>query len=108
MLFPIIKVVDKDNSGSTRTHIVGTGIHDSLYIDKETGGIHYYNLQNGEGTIRYKDSSTYDFCGTPNTYHDYLNIEFVSFEELSKIYSSQMKKEEELKRLKEKLAEEIE
>lgn len=50
MRFPVIKVRDHDLGW---THIVGTDSHDSLYVDDKTGGLHYDNLQNGEGRRHY-------------------------------------------------------
>ena len=56
MLFPIIKIRDKA-TGNTR--IVGTNIHDVLYI--EDGAIHYLNTQCMCGT-RFDDAA-YEFVG---------------------------------------------
>lgn len=45
MLVPIIKVRSRAyGSGSSNEHIVGSDSHDMLFIDDETGGIHYLNL----------------------------------------------------------------
>lgn len=43
---PLLWIRDK---ASGRTHLYGTDSHDSLHID-DSGGLHYYNLQNGDGT----------------------------------------------------------
>lgn len=83
MLFPIIRVKDNDNKN---VHIVGTDEHDSLYIDKETGGIHYLNLQCSSGTEKFDNESTFEFTGTENEYSSDLQIDFVSLSELKNIY----------------------
>lgn len=89
MLFPIIKVKDNDYKN---VHIVGSDEHDSLYINKETGGIYYLNLQCSCGTEKFEHKSTFEFVGTQNEYDKDLQIEFVTFEELEKIYEKQKKK----------------
>jgi len=73
MKFPIIKVRDKLTG---HEHIVGTDSHDTLFIDKETGGIHYYNLQNGEGT-----RGDYEFVGVDTEYDPDTQIEFVTVDQ---------------------------
>jgi len=73
MIFPVIKVRDKLTG---REHIVGTDSHDTLYIDKETGGIHYYNLQNGEGTL-----GDYEFVGVETEYDPDPQIEFATVDQ---------------------------
>jgi len=78
MRFPIIKVRDKLTG---REHVVGTDSHDTLFIDKETGGIHYYNLQNGEGT-----RGDYEFVGVDTEYDPDPQIEFVTFDKLIELY----------------------
>lgn len=40
-----------------REHILGTNGHDRFYIDKESGGLQYLNLQCDEGTKRYNSDS---------------------------------------------------
>lgn len=45
MRIPIIKVRDGDYE-----HVVGTNSHDVLYVDNESGGIQYLNVQGYEGT----------------------------------------------------------
>ena len=83
MLFPIIKVRDNDTE---HEHIVGTDRHDSLYIDEETGGIHYLNLQCMEGTQKFDGKSEYEFVGIKDEDMPYVTIEFVTFERLIEIY----------------------
>lgn len=82
MLFPIIKVKD---SATNREHIVGTNSHDELEVN-EGKYITYYNLQNGEGT---GDFGAYRFTGDHCDYRG-VTIEFVTFEELKKIYENQL------------------
>lgn len=89
MLFPIIKVKDNDYKN---VHIVGSDEHDSLYIDEETGGIQYLNLQYVCGTKKFENKSIFEFIGTQNKYDKDLQIEFITFEELQKIYEKQKKK----------------
>lgn len=89
MLFPIIKVKDNDYKN---VHIVGSDEHDSLYIDEETGGIQYLNLQCVCGTKKFENKSVFEFIGTQNKYDKDLQIEFITFEELKKIYEKQKKK----------------
>ena len=84
MTFPIIEVVDKGRGGR---HIVGTNSHDALHIDNETGGLHYYNLQCGEGTGEY---GSYEFIGEDNEYGPGSEIRFVTFEELLEIYKKEV------------------
>lgn len=92
MLIPVIKVVDKTNGS---IHIVGTDTHDKLYID-ENGAMQYYNLQNGEGT-----RGDYEFVYKSDEYWEY--IEFVTFEELEKIYKKQTEKENEWRKNRDNL-----
>ena len=49
MMIPIIEVQDGDYK-----HIVGTNSHDILYIDEDSGGIQYLNMQCCEGTEKYE------------------------------------------------------
>lgn len=62
MFFPIIKVKDKRLGYD---HIVGTNSHDLLYVDEETGGIQYLNLQCMAGTKVYskEKDNDYQFIG---------------------------------------------
>lgn len=83
MGFPVIKVRDKDHN---RVHIVGTDSHDSLYVDKETGGLHYHNMHNGEGT---GEGGSYEFAETIDGFIT-AEIEFVSFEQLMEIYAEHL------------------
>ncbi|MDR1770497.1 MAG: hypothetical protein LBS02_07665 [Hungatella sp.] len=58
MKLPIIKV--RDNCTKKEFIVTDSNSHNYLYADKE--GIHYYNLQNGEGTGKYA-SCGYSFVG---------------------------------------------
>lgn len=58
MRLPIIKV--RDNCTKREFVFTDSDTHDYLYADAE--GIHYYNLQNGEGTGEYEDCG-YSFTG---------------------------------------------
>ena len=78
MMFPVIRVKDKQTG---HEHIVGTNSHDMLLIQ---GGIHYFNLQNSEGTGAGGD---YQFVGTEDEMG--LNVEFVTFEELQEIHKQE-------------------
>jgi len=83
MMFPIIKIRDNETG---HVHVVGTNTHDTLYIDDKTGGIHYLNLQCCEGTRRFDGESTYDFVGKADEWDPYIQIEFVTFDELIELY----------------------
>lgn len=87
MLFPIIRVIDNENTDA-KPHIVGTNTHDLLEIDSKTGGIQYLNLQCSKGTKKYDGKSTFSFVGRTD---DYLGpyVEMVSFEQLCEIYLEQ-------------------
>lgn len=76
MLIPIIKVKDGEYE-----HIVGTNSHDVLYVDVESGGIHYLNVQCQEGTKKYDGEQTMQFVGVPGYFED-VQIQFVTVEEL--------------------------
>lgn len=56
MRLPIIKV--RDNSDGKEFAVTDYSPHNYLYADEK--GIHYYNLQNGEGTGKHGD---YSFAG---------------------------------------------
>lgn len=84
MLFLIIRVKDNDYKD---THIVGTDEHDSLYIDEKIGGVQYLNLQCYCGTEKFNNKNTFEFFGKKTEYDNNLQIEFVTFEELQKIYN---------------------
>lgn len=58
MRVPVIMVKDSLNK-KAKPRMLGTDSHDWLYIDKETKGIHYLNLQCCEGT-KY---GSYEFVG---------------------------------------------
>lgn len=107
MLFPVIKV--KDNYNGTE-HILGTNSHDSLYIDAETGGIHYLNLQCCAGTRKFEGKSDYEFVGEENEWDDELAIEFLTFDELAELCIKETKinceKEKELRALVKKVFDE--
>lgn len=64
----VANIYVKDKSDG-KIHRVGDSYHDTLYVD-ESGGIHYYNLQNGEGT-----KGDYEFVCQDN-YIDEKGIEF--------------------------------
>ena len=93
MLFPIIKV--RDSQDGRLEHIVGTNSHDTLFIDKESGGIHYMSLQNEESTEKVLNGEkyemyAYEFVGEENKYSPYMKIEFVPFEKLFEIVMNEM------------------
>nr|WP_288829056.1 hypothetical protein [uncultured Clostridium sp.] len=58
MKLPIIKI--RDNCTKREFVVTDSNSHNYLYADKE--GIHYYNLQNGEGTGDHEDCG-YSFAG---------------------------------------------
>ena len=88
MLFPVIKVKDNYNGAE---HIVGINSHDSLYIDHETGGIHYLNLQCCSGTRKFEGKSDYEFVGKEFEYSGEPVIEFLTFNELAELCIKQTK-----------------
>lgn len=96
MMFPLIKV--QDNS-SNEFKIVGTNSHHQLYVDDQTGGIHFLNLQCMAGTKKYgRDEPEYSFCGNePDEYETCVTVEFVSIEEMIKIAIENMKDQTEAK-----------
>lgn len=83
LLFPLISI--KDNNYKD-IHIIGSDKHDSLYIDKKTGGIHYLNLQCYCGSEKFENQSAFEFLGIKSQYDNNLQIEFVTFEKLEKMY----------------------
>lgn len=85
MRMPVIKVKDGDYE-----HIVGTNSHDVLYVDKESGGIQYLNVQCCEGTRKYDGEQTMQFVGHPGYFED-TQIEFVTIEELFTLVTKDMK-----------------
>lgn len=93
MKFPIIEITDNADSQKT-PRIVGTNSHDVLEVDEETGGIHYFNLQCCEGTMKLPgkpDHEGFSFVGEENEWDYNPVIRFVSFEELCEIYLEQTK-----------------
>ena len=83
---PIIKI--KDDNGQ-RVHIVGSDIHDSLYIDNK-GRIAYRNLQNGGGLDDwYKFTADKAIIDSP--YQDEMIIEFVTMAEFKVINEEHLK-----------------
>lgn len=86
MLFPIIRVKEGDH-----THIVGSNSHDTLFIDENTGGIQYLNLQGMDGTRKHNGKSTMEFVPKPlEEWEVYPQIEFVTIEELIKLATENM------------------
>lgn len=81
MRFPIIRVRDKEDG---KVHIVGTRQHDMLYIDKRTGHIKYYNLQNGSGC---GVGGSYEFVGEFDG--QWNAIEYIDLDELIEQYLQQ-------------------
>ncbi|MCD8308919.1 MAG: hypothetical protein LUD19_03610 [Clostridia bacterium] len=53
-----VRIYIKDNGSGGKVREYGTDRHDSLIL-QEDGSLHYYNLQNGEGT---GDGGDYEFC----------------------------------------------
>lgn len=95
MLFPIIKVKDKQTNSF---HIVGANVHDQLKIN-DGQSISYHNLQNGEGTGQNGD---YHFLGNYCEFEG-MTVEFVTFEELQEIYSEHCSEKEESQKLLQEL-----
>lgn len=91
MRIPLIKVKDTGYmDGSTRTHIVGTDSHDTLYVDDSTGGLMYLNLQCCESTKRHCGRSTYEFVSDKANEISYeREVAFVSIETFLKIIGGQ-------------------
>ena len=88
MRIPIIKVKDGNFE-----HIVGTNSHDVLYVDEQSGGIQYMNMQSCEGTKRFSRHTSICFVGEPMEECDVFGpgIKFVTVEELIEIALQQMK-----------------
>ena len=89
---PIIKV---KNGSSEYSHIIGTDRHDTLYLDKESGGLQYCNSQCMAGTKIYRGEQEYkfDMPPIPNDNPEYTTtgnpeIEFVGLDEFINIISS--------------------
>ncbi len=86
MLFPVIKIKDGNHA-----HVVGTNSHDVLYVDEETGGIQYLNLQCCEGTKKYEGEASMSFIAEePEDGEIYPRIEMVTIEELIEIAEKTM------------------
>lgn len=91
MLFPVIKIKDKDFD---HIHIVGTNSHDQLYIDEETGGIQYLDLQCMGSTKKRNNDQYCKFVGSESKEHgEKLLIDFVTIEELIEIAIKNMKEQ---------------
>lgn len=89
MLFPIIRVKEGEH-----VHIVGTNSHDTLYVDENTGGIQYLDLQCYEGTNRIGGEASMEFVTREmHEWEVYPQIEFVTLEELIKIATDEMVKQ---------------
>jgi len=69
---PVIRV---QNGLSKTIHIVGTDIHDELYIQNNC--IHYENTNNFTGS----EIGSYQYIGEKNDLTGQVNVEFVSIEE---------------------------
>ena len=79
MRFPVIRI--RDNGSKEQTErIVGTNHHDVLYIDSESGGIHYLNIQCMAGT-----ESDFEFIGTEPYFTGDCEIEMMEIEQLIEI-----------------------
>lgn len=76
MRIPIIKVRDGECE-----HIVGTNSHDVLYVDKESGGIQFLNIQCCEVAKKHDGEQTMQFVGESGYFED-IQIQFVTVEEL--------------------------
>lgn len=79
MKIPIIKV--RDNCTKKEFVVTDSNSHNYLYADKK--GIHYYNLQNGEGTGDSEDSG-YRFVGEDG--YMGIDIPMVDMVELFQLY----------------------
>lgn len=96
MMFPIIKVRSKCFD---EVEIVGTNSHHQLYVDEQTGGLHFLHMQCMAGTKRFgREEPDYSFCGNePNEYETNVTVEFVTIEELIQIAIDNMKEQTEAK-----------
>ena len=83
-------------------HIVGTNSHDVLYVDEQSGGIQYLNIQCCEGTKKYDGEQTMQFIGSPG-YFEEVQIQFVTIEELLEIATQHMREGTENKLLLHKM-----
>lgn len=101
MRFPVIRIRDIDRNYTKS--IVGENIHDLLYVDEKTGGIHYLNQQCFSSTQ--EDEEGYEFV--PSEIEEGIQrIEMVSFKTLSEIYFQDSDKE--IKEIMKKAFEDIE
>jgi hypothetical protein len=86
MLVPIIKINDNGH-----VHIVGTNSHDTLFVDENTGGIQYLNLQCMEGTRKHCGKAEMSFVTKElEEWEVYPQIEMVTIEELIEIATKTM------------------
>lgn len=86
MLIPIIKINDNG-----RIHIVGTNSHDTLFVDENTGGIQYLNLQCMEGTRKHCGVAEMSFVTKElEEWEVYPQIEMITVEELVEIATKNM------------------
>ncbi|HBI73636.1 MAG TPA: hypothetical protein DEG06_05130 [Lachnospiraceae bacterium] len=86
MLIPIIKINDNGH-----IHVVGTNSHDVLFVDQNTGGIQYLNLQCMEGTRKHSGKSEMSFVSKkPEEWDIYPTIEMITVEELIEIATKNM------------------
>lgn len=102
MRFPIIKIRDTDTGYE---HIIGTNEHDCLRVKEDGQTIMYFNYQNIESSGK---NSFYRFTGEEKDLTDLFGtyeteIEFVTFEELTKIYEEQKEKQKERNELFQKI-----
>ena len=88
MLFPIIKIKDSD---SKIERIVGTNHHDVLEIKDGGKVLSYMNIQN----MCDSQYGPYEFTGKRCEYEGTVTVEFVTFEEIEKIYAEYLSKEKE-------------
>ncbi len=95
----IPKITIIDNYDKHETY-VGWDQHDELEIDDKTGGLHYRNLQNCEGTSKYKDK-------TDSEGYSFGKIEYINFLQLLDMQAEHLKCKDdgEYQILKEKIIE---
>ncbi len=86
MLVPIIKINDNG-----RIRIVGTNSHDVLFVDENTGGIQYLNMQCMEGTRKHSGKAEMSFVTKELEEWDvYPMIEMITVEKLIEIATKNM------------------
>lgn len=98
MRIPLIVVKRKGSKNEEYYHVVGDSIEDHLYIDHSTGGIHYRNLVNREGTNAAEcssENSYYEFNGFGIKSHEEVSIEFVPIEKYIKMVNDENKRRRE-------------